>query len=74
MAFTETDLIAVTDAIVELAIGKRVQTIKFSFGETVEYGPAKIEDLKSLRATIQSEINTAAGESPFFRTTSGKGL
>lgn len=72
--FTESDLTAVQNAIVELAIGQRVQTIKFSHGETVEYGPANLQDLERLRGIIQNEINIAAGKASFFRTTSGKGL
>ncbi|HCY86674.1 MAG TPA: phage tail protein [Desulfobacteraceae bacterium] len=74
MSYTQDDLNSVQAAILDLATGKRVTKVSFSNGEVVEYGLASLDGLKTLRATIQSEIDSAAGNKSFFRAVTSKGL
>ena len=74
MAYTADDLTAVQTAIVELATGKRVVSISFSNGESVEYAASNINALKILRSDIQGELNSAKNVKRYFRTMTCKGL
>jgi len=72
--YTNDDLTAVQAAIIDLATGKRVVKVMLSSGKTIEYDTAGLNGLKTLRAEIQSELNSAAGTRKFFRTVTSKGL
>lgn len=58
MAFTESDLDKIKDAIIALATGERVVQVTVD-GRTTQYAQADLDKLKSLRSEIQSELGTA---------------
>lgn len=60
MAYTEADLTAIQAAIMALAKGKRVVSVKIE-GKDIEYAQADLPALKTLRGEILTEINAAAG-------------
>ncbi|MDF1577684.1 MAG: gpW family head-tail joining protein [Desulfobulbales bacterium] len=62
MAYTSADLDEITAAIVALAKGQRVVSVRLD-GKEIEYGKADLAALKSLRAEITAELATAAGTS-----------
>jgi len=73
MAYTETDLQSVQQAILALASGKRVASVRI--GDTkVEYGQVDLEKLRRLEAQIRSDIQAAAGRKRFVLTATSKGL
>ncbi|VVS95346.1 gpW family head-tail joining protein [Desulfoluna spongiiphila] len=74
MAYTQDDLSAVQAAVIALATGKRAVRVVLTSGKTIEYDTAGLDDLKTLRAEIQAELNAAAGKRRFFRTVTSKGL
>jgi len=74
MAYTQTDLDNINNAILELAKGERVVRITYSDGKTVEYQPAKLSTLQSIAATVQGQINRTSGKPSFFRASTSKGL
>lgn len=60
MAYTNDDLAAVKQAIIDLATGKRRVTVSFSTtagSSSVSYGQADIATLRALRDEIQKELN-----------------
>ena len=73
MAFSVTDLSNIEAAILALATGTRVVSVTIN-GKTMEYGAADLNQLESLRRTIASEVNAAAGKARFVLTRSSKGL
>ena len=73
MAYTAADLTALNTAIASLAAGDRV--VQFSKGDQmVEYGQAKLPELRALRAEMVAEINAAAGTPRHYRIATSKGL
>lgn len=75
MAYTSSDLTAVSSAIIALASGTRVVSVTLSSGKSIQYGQANLAELKDLRSEIKAEINAATtGHSNFFLTRSSKGL
>jgi len=63
--YTQADLTAVTQAIMNLATGARVVTVKYAGPpeRSVEYAAAQLGELRALQAEIQREVNG----SPRFR-------
>ncbi|MCP4747987.1 MAG: hypothetical protein GY874_17895 [Desulfobacteraceae bacterium] len=55
MSYTQEDLTAVQNAIIELATGKRTVRLMVAKNE-YEFSEAKLDSLKSLRADIQQEL------------------
>lgn len=73
MAYTESDLQSVQRAILALASGKRVASVRI--GETtVEYGQVDLEKLRRLEAQIRADIQAAAGGKRFVLSATSKGL
>jgi hypothetical protein len=71
--YTEQDRDAVTDAIIELAIGARVVRATVQ-GKTMEYAQTQMQGLKELAALIQADLNAAEGRAGFVLTSTSKGL
>lgn len=73
MAYTESDLQSVQQAIMALASGKRVASVRI--GNTViEYGQVDIDKLRTLEEHIRVGIQAALGRKRFVLTTTAKGL
>jgi hypothetical protein len=73
VAYTSTDLTALDTAIAKLAAGDRV--VQFSKGDQmVEYGQAKLPELRALRSQMVAEINATAGTPRHYRIATSKGL
>ena len=73
MAYTAADLSAIDIAIAKLAAGERV--VQFSKGDQmVEYGQAKLGELRALRSEMVAEINQTANQKRHFRIATSKGL
>jgi len=63
MAFTATDLTNVEEAIINLATGQRVGSVRI--GEhTIEYANTSLDKLERLRSIIQADLG--AGKIPKF--------
>jgi len=73
MAYTSADLTQVETAIVNLGIGERVVTIRFSSGKMIQYHETDMSELERLRALIKRDINSAAGNSRYRYATTSKG-
>ncbi len=73
MAFTQTDLESVEQAILALSNGQRVAVVEMD-GNRVEYSNADLNKLWALRERIQSELSSAQGRRRFVLTTTSKGL
>lgn len=71
MAYTQADLDAVNKAILDLSTGNRVTSVTFSSGQSVEYAPAKLSELRALAASIATQLGTRRR---FVVTSTGKGL
>jgi len=72
--YTAADLTKVEAALVALAEGKRVVSVTTN-GKTIQYGPADIKALQTLRDSIQAEIDSASTtRRRFVLTTTEKGL
>lgn len=71
--YTQTDLTNVQNAILALATGERVVSVSIA-GQTVEYQSVNLPKLRELRAEIQSELQSASGNSRFVLTSTSKGL
>lgn len=74
--YTSDDLVAVTNAIRALMAGTRVVTVLYSASGTtaarsVTYGAANLNDLRSLQAEIQREVN---GTPTYRRVSFNKGF
>jgi hypothetical protein len=73
MAYTQDDLDAVTEAIIQLASGRRVVSARI--GDTmVEYGQADLARLRELKAEIAAELQSADGRRRFVLTSTSKGV
>ena len=72
MAYTQSDLDAVKNAVVALATGARVQSVTLSDGKSITYTPASLDRLKALRSEIESELNSSSRRR-YFRVGSSKG-
>lgn len=73
MSYTLADLSKVQDAIIALAEGTRVVSVSVN-GKTIQYSPAQIKELQTLRDTMQAEIGSATNRRRFVLTQSEKGL
>lgn len=74
MAYDATLLAAIDAAIASLVAGTREVMITHN-GKTVQYGQTNLDDLKSLRGIVSSEIAVAAATKPsFVLTSTSKGL
>lgn len=72
--YTAAELIKVQAAIVALAEGTRVVSVSVN-GKTIEYGPADIKSLQTLRDAMQAEINSASTATRrYVLTSTEKGL
>lgn len=60
MAYTDNDLDEITAAIVALAKGQRVVSVKLE-GKEIQYSPADLPALRNLRIEITNELAVAAG-------------
>jgi hypothetical protein len=60
MAYTSTDLDDIIAAIVALAKGQRVVSVRLD-GKDIQYGQVDLPALRSLRAEIENELAVAAG-------------
>ncbi|KKN52422.1 hypothetical protein LCGC14_0612760 [marine sediment metagenome] len=56
MAYTSTDLTNVEAAIVALATGSRKVEVTLA-GKSITYAPVNIDKLRTLRSTIQTELD-----------------
>lgn len=74
MAWTAEDLANVRNARLELAQGKRVVTVRFADGSSVEYANTSDGLLRRLESEIAAELNAAGGSANFFLTSTSKGL
>jgi hypothetical protein len=73
MSFTQTDLDAVKEAIIDLASGQRVVSVSIA-GKTIQYGIADLNQLKALRKEIQSEIQALSGIKRYYHVRTSKGF
>ena len=73
MAFTSADLTQVETAIVNLGIGERVVTVRFSSGKTIQYHETDLGELERLRGMIKKDINLTAGNSRYRYASTSKG-
>ena len=73
MAFTSADLTQVETAIVNLGIGERVVTVRFSSGKTIQYHETDLSELERLRGMIKKDINLTAGNSRHRYVSTSKG-
>ena len=71
MAFTATDLAKVEQAMVDLAIGKRVVEVDVG-GKTRRFQATSMDKLKKLRNLIQAEVNNATNGTGFMQPVSFK--
>lgn len=72
--YTIDELFKVQAAIIALAEGKRVVSININ-GKTIQYGPADIKVLQTLRDAIQTEIDSiSTTKRRFVLTSTEKGL
>ncbi|MFO7596463.1 MAG: gpW family head-tail joining protein [Desulfocurvibacter africanus] len=74
MAYTQADLDAVQTAILALAKGERVTSIRFADGKQVQYGEADLPALKVLREEIVREVQAATGRRRYAFASTSKGL
>ena len=58
MAWTQSDLTQLNEAIIALATGKRVVSVTVD-GQTTQYAATDLDKLKTLRDEMQAEIGTA---------------
>jgi hypothetical protein len=73
VAYTVDDLTAVNSAISRLMAGERV--VQISKGDMmVEYGQAKLQELRDYRSEIIASLKATAGRSSHFRVATSKGL
>jgi len=75
MPYTTDELAKVQQALIDLASGKRIVSVMAN-GKNIQYGPAQIKDLETLRNAMQLEINqvSATKQQRFVLTQSSKGL
>ena len=73
MAYTQTDLDAINQAILDLATGKRSTRITVD-GYTREVQSADLADLKALKAEIEASVQTPSDRPRFVRVSTYKGL
>ena len=73
MAYTQTDLESVEQAIIALASGERVVAVEID-DKRIEYSRADLDKLRKLRLEIMSELQSASGRKRFVLTTTSKGL
>ena len=74
VAYTESDLTAVQNAIQDLVNGKATVSASYN-GRTMTYTHASLPELRQLRAEIIAELSDAAGTERYRMTTSrSKGL
>lgn len=73
MAYTSTDLTTIESAIIELAAGRRNVQVTLN-GKSIRYAETDLPALRKLRDEIRAELNAAAGQKRFFRTSTSKGL
>jgi len=76
VAYTQSDLTNVQQAIVDLATGKRTTRFVIS-GEVVEYGIVSLPELRKLRDEIAADVSLAdpdSGAASAFVVHGGKGL
>jgi hypothetical protein len=74
MSYTAAELIKVQAALVALAEGSRVVSVTTN-GKTIQYGPADIKALQTLRDAMQTEIDSGSTTTRrFVLTSSEKGL
>jgi len=73
MSYTAADLTKVQAAIVALAEGTRVVSVTVN-GKTIQYSPAQIKELQTLRDSMQTEIGSTATRRRFVLTQTEKGL
>jgi hypothetical protein len=66
MAYTSTDLTNVEAAITALVNGTRIVSVDIG-GKTIQYAPAQLKDLLTLRDAIKIEISETAS-APVTRT------
>ena len=75
MLYTQADLENVKNAILALATGERVARVTIG-DKTFEFGQAQLNDLRDLRAEIQSEMqaSTNKGKGRIYLSQTSKGL
>ena len=73
MAWTQTDLESVNEAILALATGERAARVTLG-DKTIEYGQAQLTDLRALRAEIKADLDAQSGKSRVFYMQTSKGL
>ena len=75
MLYTQADLENVKSAILALATGDRVVRVTIN-NKTTEFGQAQLNDLRDLRAEIQSEMqaSTNKGKGRIYLSQTSKGL
>ena len=73
MSYTEADLNNVKNALLNLAMGKRVVSVSLA-NKSIQYAQADMEKLEKLLAVIQADLDAAAGQPSFYLTSTSKGL
>ena len=74
MAYTQTDLDTISQAIIDLGAGKRTVKVVIA-GDSKEYAQVNLDRLRALKSEIQADIAQAAGtDSRYCHLTSSKGF
>jgi len=74
MAYSLNDLDTITQAIIDLGAGRRQVKVTIA-GETMEYAPANLDALRSLRSEIQAELaSTGDTDNRYCLLATGKGF
>ena len=73
MAYTQTDLDTITQAIIYLGAGRRRVRATVA-GNTVEYAAADLPQLRSLRQEIQQELSNITDSPRHCYVTTARGL
>ena len=73
MAYTKTDLANVKAAILALSTGERAVSVSFG-DKQFRYSEVDLDQLRKLRAEIQSELRAASGRGRYVLIQTSKGL